>query len=374
MNAAAVIGARFGADLLDALGIDAVLDELLGAELIDQVRFTPSAEYAFHHPLIRAVAYESQLKSDRAEWHRRLAAAIQERDPASVEENAALIAEHLEAAGELHAAYRLAHARRSMGDQPRHRRCATELGARPKRSPTHCLPRTPTGQRCASRRAPCCAGPPGESRNVAGDRFEELRELCTAAGDKASLAIGMAGLVIDHAFRGRIREASRLASEAMALIESIGDPTLTVGLSFPVIYAKVHSGEWCDMLRWSQRAIDLADGDPSKGNFMFGSPLALAFTTRALARYCLGRPGWPDDLRHGLAMARSADPLSYAPVVAYVYFPGIPFGVLAADDRAVREIEDALRIAERSGDDMASGFRPGDAGPCAGAPPHGCGA
>ena len=58
-------------ELLAALGIDAVLDELLGAELIDQVRFTPSAEYAFRHPLIRAVAYESQLKSDRAELHRR---------------------------------------------------------------------------------------------------------------------------------------------------------------------------------------------------------------------------------------------------------------------------------------------------------------
>ena len=75
------------------------------AELIDQVRFTPPAEYAFRHPLIRAVAYESQLKSDRAQWHRRLAAAIQERDPESAEENAALIAEHLEAAGDLHAAY-----------------------------------------------------------------------------------------------------------------------------------------------------------------------------------------------------------------------------------------------------------------------------
>ena len=76
----------------------------------------------------------------------------------------------------------------------------------------------------------------------AGDRFEELRELCTAAGDKASLAIGMAGLVMDHAFQGRVREASQLASEAMALLESIGDPTLTVGLSFPVIYAKAESG------------------------------------------------------------------------------------------------------------------------------------
>ena len=81
LNAASVIGARFGAELLAALGIDAVVDELLSAELIDQVRFTPSAEYAFRHPLIRAVAYESQLKSDRAQWHRRLAAAIEEREP-----------------------------------------------------------------------------------------------------------------------------------------------------------------------------------------------------------------------------------------------------------------------------------------------------
>ena len=71
-----------------------------------------------------------------------------------------------------------------------------------------------------------------------------------------------------------------------------------------------------------RRVIDLADGDPAKGNFIIGSPLAIAFTTRAAARYCLGRPGWQDDLRHGLAMARSADPLSYAAVVAYVYFPG----------------------------------------------------
>ena len=49
----------------------------------------------------------------------------------------------------------------------------------------------------------------------------------------------MAGLVIDHAYQARMREASQLASEAMALIESIGDPTLTVGLSVPVIYAKL---------------------------------------------------------------------------------------------------------------------------------------
>ena len=105
VHAASVIGARFGAPLLTALGIEPVFDELVGAELIDQVTYTSGDEYAFHHPLIRAVAYESQLKSERARWHRRLAAAIQERDPQSADATAALIAEHLEAAGDPRAAY-----------------------------------------------------------------------------------------------------------------------------------------------------------------------------------------------------------------------------------------------------------------------------
>ena len=356
LNAASVIGARFGAELLAALGIDAVLDELLGAELIDQVRFTPSAEYAFRHPLIRAVAYESQLKSDRAELHRRVAAAIEARDPAAADENAALIAEHLEAAGDLHAAYQW-HMRAATWATYRDIAAARQSWERAEAIADAVPAEDPN--RTAMRIAPrtmLCGIAWRVQVNVAGDRFEELRELCTAAGDKASLAIGMAGLVIDHAFRGRIREASQLASEAWALIESIGDPTLTVGLSFPVIYAKAHSGEWCDVLRWSQRVIDLADGDPSKGELHFRVSVSARLYDAGFGPVLPGSSRMADDLRHGLAMARSADPLSYAMVVAYVYFPGIPFGVLAADDPAVREIEDALRIAERSGDDMAVVF------------------
>ena len=190
--------------------------------------------------------------------------------------------------------------------------------------------------------------------NVA-DRFDELRGLCSAAGDKASLAIAMAGLVVDHAFQDRVLEASRLASEAVALIESIGDPNLTVGLSFTQIRAKAASGEWSEMLRLAQRVIDLADGDPSMGNFLFGSPLALAFAQRAIGRYTLGHPGWQADLRRGLAVAQGADSLSYVTVVSYVYTTGIPAGALRPDDSAVREIEDALSIAERSGDNLQLG-------------------
>jgi class 3 adenylate cyclase len=353
LHAASVIGARFGAELLAALGIDAVLDEPLGAELIDQVRFTPTAEYAFRHPLIRAVAYESQLKSDRAELHRRVAAAIESRDPAAAEENAALIAEHLEAAGDLHAAYGW-HMRAATWATNRDINAARQSWERAQRIADALPAEDPN--RAAMRIAPramLCGIAFRVHENVAGDRFEELRELCTAAGDKASLAIGMAGLVVDHTYHDRVGEASQLASETWALIESVGDATLTVGLSFVLMYARLETAEVSDVLRWSQRAIDLADGDPSKGAFIIGSPLAAAFTMRAVARYCLGRPGWRDDLRHGLAMARRADPMSYANVVAWVYLVGIPFGVVAADDRAVRESEAALQSAERCGDDYA---------------------
>ena len=353
LSAAAVIGSRFSLDLLETLGIDPLLQDLLGAELIDQVRFTRGLEYVFHHPLIRTVAYESQLKSDRAELHRRLAAEIEARDPDSVDQNAALIAEHLEAAGDLPAAYGW-HMRAATWATNRDI-AAAWLSWERARKIADALP-ADDPDRAAMRIAPrtmLCANAWRVHEHVAGAHFDELRQLCTAAGDKASLAIGMAGLVVDHLFQDRIREASQLASEHMALLDSVGDPTLTVGLSFAPIYAKGETAEMCEVLHWSQRVIDLADGDPSKGNFIFGSPLALALMQRAVARWCLGLPGWRDDVRHGLAMARSADPLTYAAVVGWVHFLGIPCGVLSPDDRAVREIEDALRITERSSDDLA---------------------
>jgi hypothetical protein len=352
LGAAAVIGSRFGLDLFTVLGVEPVVADLVAVQLIDQVRFTRQPEYVFHHPLIRAVAYEAQLKSDRAELHRRVAAAIESRDAAAAEQNAALIAEHLEAAGDLHAAYGW-HMRAATWATNRDISAARLSWERAQRIADALPAEDPN--RAAMRIAPrtmLCGIAYRVHLNVAGDRFEELRELCSAAGDKASLAIAMAGLVMDHAYQGRVREASRLASEAMALIESVGDATLTVGLSFAPIYGKMMGGEWADGLRWSQRAIDLADGDPSKGNFIYASPLALALTMRCLARYCLGRPGWRDDMDCALAMGRSADPVTYAAVVCFVS-GAIPLGVLRPDDSAVREIEDAVRIAERSGDDLA---------------------
>src|SRR5271166_418458 len=354
LSAASVIGARFEAQLLAALGIDAVFDELLGAELIDQVRFTPSAEYAFRHALIRAVAYESQLKSDRAEWHRRLAAAIQESEPGSVEENAALIAEHLQAAGELHAAYGW-HMRagawsadRDVGaarvSWERARRIADALPAEdPNRAAMRIAPRTML----------CATAWQARAVHESRGRFAELRELCSAAGDKVSLAIAMTGLATELMFAGRAREGSRLASEQMALLESIGDPNLTIGLAFVAFANWFESGEFGEVLRWSQTIIDLAAGDPTKGaGFGLGSPLAIAVAFRGVARWWLGRPEWRQDFRDAVAMARNSDPATLAVVVTWTY-GAIPYGVLRADDSALRAIEEAVQTAQRSSSDIA---------------------
>ncbi|HSS23296.1 MAG TPA: adenylate/guanylate cyclase domain-containing protein [Mycobacterium sp.] len=355
LSAAAVIGSRFDPGLLETLGIEPIVEDLVVAELIDQVSFTRGPDYVFHHPLIRTVAYESQLKSDRAELHRRLAAVIEARSPAATDENAALIAEHLEAAGDLHAAY-VRHMRAATWATNRDIAAARVSWERA-RQIADALPADAPGRTamCITPRTMLC-GTAFRVHASVSDRFDELRELCTAAGDKASLAIGMTGLAIESLWSARVHEASRLASEQMALLESIGDPSLTIGVAFLPMAIRFDTGDFADIFRWSQTVIDWADGDPAKGNLIVGSPLAVALVWRGLARFWLGRDGWRQDLDDAVVMARSTDPATYAMVVSYKYGFGIGAGVLLADDTAVREIEEAVQTAEGSSDDTALSF------------------
>jgi hypothetical protein len=128
-----------------------------------------------------------------------------------------------------------------------------------------------------------------------------------------------------------------------------------LGLAFTMANTKFAAGEIAEVLRWSQITIDLAEGDPAKGNLVIGSPLAVALAMRGTARYALGTPGWRDDLDRATAIAREADPWSRSLVVEFVYGVGAEIGVLLADNVTLGEIEEALRMAERSGDDMALG-------------------
>jgi adenylate cyclase len=353
LNAAAVIGARFDTDLLTALTQDVDVAPLIQAELVTQVGFAPNAEYGFRHPLIRTVAYESQLKSTRAQSHQSLAAAIEARG--SADENAALIAEHLEAAGDLHAAFGW-HMRAGTWSAWRDMRAAQTSWRRARQVADRLPLDDPDRLTMAiAARTQLCAQAYRLGGSGADPGFDELRELCTAAGDRQSLAIGLSGYVTLQDMQAHRREAAQLADELVELVEEIGDPTLTVALSFSAMIAKHEVEEIADVLRLAQLVIDRAEGDPAKGKLVTESPLTQATTMRGFARWCLGIAGWKDDFDRAIATARAlmTDPGALGGVMWFTYVPAIMYGVLLSDEAALSGTAEYLSIAEQSGDDLA---------------------
>lgn len=347
LSAASVIGVRFRADLLAALDVEPVFDELCGVGLIEPVGFSPVAEYAFCHPLIRAVAYESQLKSDRADWHRRVAAALEDAAGGSVDEQASLIAEHLQAAGDLRAAYGW-HMRAAAWSAGRDLAAARLSWERARRIADRVPDDDPDmlALRIAPRTMLCATE--WQGLRAGQGRFEELRALCAQAGDKFSLAVGMTGPMSELLYTGRSSDGAHLASEQMALLESIGDSTATVGLILVPICTWFDLGQFDEVLRWSHTAVELAGGDAAAGSgFGFGSPLAAALVWRGTARWWLGRSGWQEDLTRAVEIARSSDPTSFAAVVTWSC-AAIHYGVLPTDDAMLELIEEAVRTAEGS--------------------------
>lgn len=350
LNAAAVIGMRFGDELLAKLNDNLAIAELVRDELIDQVRFTPFAEYAFRHPLIRSVAYRSQLKSDRAELHRRLAGAIEETARESADENAALIGEHLQAAGDLSEAF--AWFMRA-GNWLRFRDIkAARMCWQRARDAADQLP-TDDPARAAMRispRALLCLSAFRTAGGMADTGFDELRELAATADDKVSLATGYAGQVSALVTHGRYREASELASELTSVLESIGDSTLTLSLQWAALPAKALAGEISEVLRVGQRIIDLAEGDPLKGNIIIESPLAVARVIRAVAGAYAGEAGWKSELDSGMDLCRQVAPVGYPIMLMYKY-TCVVNGTLSPSAITLQQTSEAFDSAQRSGDD-----------------------
>jgi adenylate cyclase len=355
LNAAAVIGSRLDAELLASVVDNTQVAPLIEADLLEQVTTKPHAEYAFRHPLIRAVAYESQLKSDRAALHRRLAATIEQRDPRAADENAALIAEHLDAAGDLPGAYAqhmragawlmtrdIVGARRSW---ERARQVADALPSEfPDRIALRIHPRT---MLCYS------TWRVGGSAEETG--FEDLRELCTASGNQVSLAASLSGAMLSLTMANRHSESVQLASEQIALFDSAVDPMSNFAVMSAAMFAKLHAGEAAEALRVAQRVIDLVADDGTKGNVSgLGSPLAVALLYRAHARGSLGERSWRADFKRAIAIQQDLrGPSGLVIVITYGYTVAVTNDLLLPDPAALSETADVLSNAEKSGDDVA---------------------
>jgi adenylate cyclase len=349
LNAAAVIGTRFDVDTVHALLPDAVssaLADLVSAELIDQTEFVPRQRYWFRHPLVRTVAYESQLSSTRAQAHCRLAAAIEARDPAAADENAALIATHLEAAGELADAYRW-HMRAAGWLRPRDIPAARAQWLRARRIADQ-LPDDHDdviGMRIAPRTMLISTALFVGSDADADQQYRELRELTLQAGDLRSFAIATAGRIMSFTFNDiRVPEAAALASEVEDMLSGIdwdAVPEIDIIL-IAVVQAHFVSCQFDSALAVIDAMLARPHHEPTVD--FLGAP-----TFRGVIDICRGDyEGGRRHLREATHRARVLPPASYAIILCY-------WGLLAAmgmyqPGDLVDEMRKALRRAESFGD------------------------
>jgi adenylate cyclase len=272
----------------------------------------------------------------------------------SLDQSAAVIATHLEAADDLRAAFTW-HMRAGTWSSTRNIRAA-RTNWRHARDVADRLPAADADRAAmqTTARTTLCATAWRVGISTADTGFDELQQLCSASRNELLQAV-TTGLLAAARYRdGDLAEACRLAREVVAKAESFDDET-AIRLMASMTLFLMHVGDARELLRIAQRIIDIADGDPAKGLSPYisvGSPLVMATLTRGVARAALGTDGWHDDLRRAVSMARGFDLTSRALVTSFVHAVVVPQGWLPPDNSAVFESEEILRLAEQFGDDL----------------------
>jgi len=111
-----------------------------------------------------------------------------------------------------------------------------------------------------------------------------------------------------------------------------------------------------EILRLSQRLIDLAADDFTKANLLFGSPLTYCIAMRGIARASLGVAGWQQDVEDATAAARGADTMTRASVVFYTYISALAFGLVLPDETALAHTAGNYEFAKQAGEEFAVGL------------------
>jgi class 3 adenylate cyclase/tetratricopeptide (TPR) repeat protein len=236
---AAVIGREFGYDMLLHVSslasseLDSTLEHLTQSEIVQLIDNRPTPRYAFKHALMRDVAYESLLRSNRRDIHARVAATLEKEWPDIVAGQPELLAYHYSLAGKAEFAVRywLMGGRRA-----RSRSANLEAIAQFQKALEclHFLPETP--QRAATELdiqlslGLCFIAVQGYSADDTRKAFERACILSAQLADPQKEIQSIFGLWGHHWMRARHDRAIELGETLLAKAEQFDDPiTLIVG-------------------------------------------------------------------------------------------------------------------------------------------------
>ena len=288
------------------------LHALKSAEFLYEQALYPVAEYVFKHPLTQEVAYGSQLQDRRAPVHAAVARALEAANADKLDEQAALLAHHWEAAGEALAAARW------------HRRAAEWAGrSDPTQGMRHMrrvLALTAdldaSDERSALRLDACRSlliqggWRVGLSSEEVEQLFAEGRTLATRSAD-VDKTIGLyVGYAVVVGVGGNVRRFHEISREAFDLIDARVSPGPRAVVLVIMSFSSLCLGRIRDALEFAERVPSVVKGDPNAGIETAGySGLDWSFQMRARLRAYLG---CLDDarvlVREGIRRARSRGP------------------------------------------------------------------
>jgi len=297
LQAASVIGREFPEPILSAVlgwpegDLSGALRTLKDAEFLYEQSLYPVTEYAFKHPLTQEVALGSQLRERRARTHAAVARALEAAHRDRLDEHAALLAHHYEAAGEVLEAARW-HRRAAewlfksdATESDAHWRRVYELAkSEPSAPEAMGLVLGACGRLVLNS---CFVGLPDDER----DRLAaEGRELAERMGDRAALFVLELGLSTSWILTGRASEGALAAQRAIEIAEDL-DLDSQAMARFGLGNALFHVGRVLDGLRVTEEALDLVGMNLELGVRYLGMSVGnFALWQKASLLMWMGRP------------------------------------------------------------------------------------
>jgi class 3 adenylate cyclase len=357
LQTAAVIGKVFPESVLRRIAeipdpeLRASLAALEQAELVFAEVLYPEAEYAFKHPLTQEVAYHSQLRERRARTHAATARAIGEVFADKLDEQAAVLAHHFEAAGNALEAARW------------HRRAAEWAGKtniaealrhwQAVRRLLHEIPESAEASALAAVTYPSILGLAwrlGGTEEETAAVFAEGRALAERSGDTGALARLVGNYAIVRGLAGSTTDYVTGGMEMLRFAEQTDDAGLKLATKLLLAYAHYWAGDLRQMLRYCDEGIAASGDDPDLGrDVILMSPLVGLLFLRGIFLGFAGQVSRaPSVLEHATEAARQAgEELTY---LSWGEAQTAILGELGADPgRAEEHAGRAFDAAERSG-------------------------
>jgi len=346
----ATIGRDFSYELLRAVSplnetrLTGALNRLVDAELLQHSIVQNRLRYTFRHALIRDAAYDSLLRSQRRQYHHKVAEVLQERFGETVDARPELVAHHFTEAGLIEQAIpywqragQRALERSANKEAISHLTKGIELLDPLPKSAQHLQ------QELVFRMALGAAVmiSKGFASEEAGKELTRARELCDQVSESPLVFQVFWGLWVFHVARAEHHQACEAGEECLRLAESAQSPSLLLEAHHAVGVCLSSLGEFAGGLHHLEQGTAIYDPQRHAAQaYAYGQDAGVACL--AHGAWDLWFLGYPDRAREriaeALALARKlAHPVSVAAaanIAWWVY-------QLLRDTHAAREQADA---------------------------------